>query len=59
MTQTAFEVLQDLITQQREAARNPFHPINDRLRKNLQDEQKQLKVLKNSDPIVVAEKSNR
>lgn len=59
MTQTEFEVLQDLIKQQREAARDPFHPINDRLRKSLQDEQKQLEVLKNSDPIEVKAKVKR
>lgn len=39
MSQTAFEVLQDLMREQKEAARDPFHPINDRLRKSLQDEQ--------------------
>lgn len=29
MSQTAFEVLQALIKEQKEAARDPFHPIND------------------------------
>jgi hypothetical protein len=55
MSQTAFEVLQDLMEEQRQAARDPFHPINDRLRKSLQDQRKQLEILKKSNSIDVEE----
>lgn len=41
-----FETLKTLSSEQRAAARNPNHPINDRLRKSLKEEDEQLRMIK-------------
>ena len=41
-----FEMLKTLSSEQRAAARNPNHPINDRLRKSLKEDDEQLRMIK-------------
>ncbi len=41
-----FEALKILSSEQRAAAINPTHPINDRLRENLKEEDEQLRMIK-------------
>ena len=41
-----FEALKALSSEQRAAATNPNHPINDRLRESLNEEDERLKMIK-------------
>lgn len=58
VVKTEFDVLEQLIQQQTQAALNPLHPINDGIRKSLQAESRKLEALMKSTSFEVDKNRN-